>query len=74
MFKDYPNEIYGLLGPNGAGKTTLIMILLGRVFSSDGHIFFDGIRLIAKNKSFYQSLVLYLNSIILILTLQLLKI
>ena len=37
--KIHPNEIYGLLGPNGAGKTTLIMILLGRVFSNNGHIF-----------------------------------
>ena len=47
----HPNEIYGLLGPNGAGKTTLIMILLGRVFSSDGDVFFDNRKLNIKNKS-----------------------
>tara|TARA_B100001287_G_C22639438_1_gene509319 strand:+ start:524 stop:1414 length:891 start_codon:yes stop_codon:yes gene_type:complete len=45
------NEIYGLLGPNGAGKTTLIMILLGRVFSSTGNVFFDNCKLNFKNKS-----------------------
>ena len=45
------NEIYGLLGPNGAGKTTLIMILLGRVFSSNGDVFFDNCKLNSKNKS-----------------------
>ena len=45
------NEIYGLLGPNGAGKTTLIMILLGRVFSSNGDVFFDNCKLNNKNKS-----------------------
>ena len=47
----HPNEIYGLLGPNGAGKTTLIMILLGRVFSSNGDVFFDNRKLNSKNKS-----------------------
>ena len=47
----HPNEIYGLLGPNGAGKTTLIMILLGRVFSSNGDVFFDNCKLNSKNKS-----------------------
>ena len=47
----HPNEIYGLLGPNGAGKTTLIMILLGRVFSSNGDVFFDNCKLNIKNKS-----------------------
>ena len=47
----HPNEIYGLLGPNGAGKTTLIMILLGRVFSSDGDVFFDKYKVNTKNKS-----------------------
>ena len=46
-----PNEIYGLLGPNGAGKTTLIMILLGRVFSSNGDVFFDNCKVNIKNKS-----------------------
>ena len=45
------NEIYGLLGPNGAGKTTLIMILLGRVFSSNGDVFFDNCKLNMRNKS-----------------------
>ena len=49
--KIHPNEIYGLLGPNGAGKTTLIMILLGRVFSSNGDVFFDNCKLNSKNKS-----------------------
>jgi len=49
--KIQPNEIYGLLGPNGAGKTTLIMILLGRVFSSNGDVFFDNRKLNSKNKS-----------------------
>ena len=49
--KIHPNEIYGLLGPNGAGKTTLIMILLGRVFSSNGDVFFDNCKLNIKNKS-----------------------
>jgi len=49
--KIQPNEIYGLLGPNGAGKTTLIMILLGRVFSSNGDVFFDNCKLNSKNKS-----------------------
>ena len=49
--KIHPNEIYGLLGPNGAGKTTLIMILLGRVFSGDGNVFFDSYKLNIKNKS-----------------------
>lgn len=49
--KIQPNEIYGLLGPNGAGKTTLIMILLGRVFSSKGDVFFDNCKLNSKNKS-----------------------
>lgn len=49
--KIQPNEIYGLLGPNGAGKTTLIMILLGRVFSSNGDVFFDNFKLNSKNKS-----------------------
>ena len=49
--KIHPNEIYGLLGPNGAGKTTLIMILLGRVFSSDGNVFFDSYKVNIKNKS-----------------------
>lgn len=47
----HSNEIYGLLGPNGAGKTTLIMILLGRVFSSNGDVFFDNFKLNSKNKS-----------------------
>ena len=47
----HSNEIYGLLGPNGAGKTTLIMILLGRVFSSNGDVFFDNCKLNSKNKS-----------------------
>ena len=49
--KIHPNEIYGLLGPNGAGKTTLIMILLGRVFSSNGDVFFDNRKLNSENKS-----------------------
>ena len=49
--KIQPNEIYGLLGPNGAGKTTLIMILLGRVFSSNGDVFFDNRKLNSKKKS-----------------------
>ena len=49
--KIQPNEIYGLLGPNGAGKTTLIMILLGRVFGSNGDVFFDNCKLNSKNKS-----------------------
>ena len=49
--KIHPNEIYGLLGPNGAGKTTLIMILLGRVFSSNGDVFFDNYKVNIKNKS-----------------------
>ena len=49
--KIQPNKIYGLLGPNGAGKTTLIMILLGRVFSSNGDVFFDNRKLNSKNKS-----------------------
>ena len=49
--KIQPNEIYGLLGPNGAGKTTLIMILLGRVFSSNGDVFFDNRKLNSENKS-----------------------
>ena len=48
--KIHPNEIYGLLGPNGAGKTTLIMILLGRVFSSNGDVF-DNCKVNIKNKS-----------------------
>lgn len=49
--KIHPNEIYGLLGPNGAGKTTLIMILLGRVFRSNGDVFFDKCKLNINNKS-----------------------
>ena len=49
--KIQPNEIYGLLGPNGAGKTTLIMILLGRVFSSNGDVFFDNCKLNSNSKS-----------------------
>lgn len=47
----HPNQIYGLLGPNGAGKTTLIMILLGRVFSSKGNVFFDSYKVNTNNKS-----------------------
>jgi ABC-2 type transport system ATP-binding protein len=33
-----PGEVYGFLGPNGAGKTTAILMLLGILPPTDGHV------------------------------------
>lgn len=36
-------QVRALIGPNGAGKTTFVGMLCGRVKSSEGTVFFDGI-------------------------------
>jgi ABC-2 type transport system ATP-binding protein len=42
-----PGEIYGFLGPNGAGKTTSLMMILGLVKPTAGHVEIMGQRLAA---------------------------
>ena len=39
------NEIRALIGPNGAGKTTFVSLLCGRIKSSKGKIFFNGVNI-----------------------------
>jgi len=38
-------QIRALIGPNGAGKTTFVGMLSGRIESSHGKVFFDGIEI-----------------------------
>ena len=44
-FKINNNEIRALIGPNGAGKTTFVSLLCGRIKSSKGKVFFNGINI-----------------------------
>ena len=44
-FKINNNEIRALIGPNGAGKTTFVSLLCGRIKSSKGKVFFDGVNI-----------------------------
>ena len=39
------NEIRALIGPNGAGKTTFVSLLCGRIKSSKGKVFFNGVNI-----------------------------
>ena len=44
-FKINNNEIRALIGPNGAGKTTFVSLLCGRIKSSKGKVFFNGVNI-----------------------------
>ena len=44
-FKINHNEIRALIGPNGAGKTTFVSLLCGRIKSSKGKVFFNGVNI-----------------------------
>lgn len=44
-------EIFGLLGPNGAGKSTTIRMILGIYLPDSGTIYFNGKRLVEKDKN-----------------------
>ena len=44
-FKINKNEIRALIGPNGAGKTTFVSLLCGRIKSSKGKVFFNGVNI-----------------------------
>ena len=44
-FKINNNEISALIGPNGAGKTTFVSLLCGRIKSSKGKVFFNGVNI-----------------------------
>ena len=44
-FKIKKNEIRALIGPNGAGKTTFVSLLCGRIKSSKGKVFFNGVNI-----------------------------
>ncbi|NLY92106.1 MAG: ATP-binding cassette domain-containing protein [Firmicutes bacterium] len=44
-------EIFGLLGPNGAGKSTTIRMMLGIYLPDSGAIYFNGKRLVEKDKN-----------------------
>src|SRR5690625_3581196 len=36
-------EIFGLLGPNGAGKSTAILMMLGLIEPTEGHVYVNGV-------------------------------
>ena len=44
-FKINNNEIRALIGPNGAGKTTFVSLICGRIKSSKGKVFFNGVNI-----------------------------
>ena len=44
-FKINHNEIRALIGPNGAGKTTFVSLLCGRIKSTKGKVFFNGVNI-----------------------------
>jgi ABC-2 type transport system ATP-binding protein len=44
-------EIFGLLGPNGAGKSTTIRMILGIYLPDSGEVFFNGQRIVEKDKN-----------------------